>query len=161
MRAVVIRNGRPEVVDRPDPVPGPDEAVIRVTVAGICGTDLEIARGYLDFDGIPGHEFVGTVERSSDRDWIGKRVVGEINVGCGECERCATGLERHCPSRTVLGIVGRDGAFAERVVLPVGNLHEVPSPIADEIAPDLESRMRFHLLRDRKRGVQRHRPHCT
>ena len=134
MRAVILEHGRPKVVDRPEPVPGDGEALIRVALAGICGTDLEIARGYLDFGGIPGHEFVGVVEHAFEPTWIGKRVVGEINVGCGTCDRCASAMERHCPTRTVLGIVGRDGAFAERVLLPVNNLHEVPAAVSNEAA---------------------------
>jgi threonine dehydrogenase-like Zn-dependent dehydrogenase len=148
LKAVVIENGRPTVVDRPEPVPGPDEALIRVHLAGICGTDIEIARGYLEFGGIPGHEFVGVVEQSSDPDWIGKRVVGEINVGCGACERCAAGMERHCTSRTVVGIVGRDGAFAELVALPLSNLHEVPSSISNDAAVFVEPLAAAHEILD-------------
>jgi len=134
MRAVVIENGAPRVVERPAPLAVGGDAVIRVTLAGICGTDLEIARGYLEFGGVPGHEFVGIVEAAPDRGWIGRRVVGEINVGCGACERCATGWARHCPERSVLGIVARDGAFAERVALPMANLHAVPDAIPDDAA---------------------------
>jgi len=134
VRAVILEDGRPKVVDRPEPVPGGGEAVIRVALAGICGTDLEIARGYLDFSGIPGHEFVGVVEQAPEPDWVGKRIVAEINVGCGVCEMCESGIERHCPARTVVGILGRDGAFAEHIALPLSNLHEVPPPVPDDAA---------------------------
>ena len=134
MRAVILEDGRPTVVERPEPAPGDREALIRVSVAGICGTDLEIARGYLDFNGIPGHEFVGVVEQAPEAGWIGKRVVAEINVGCRTCQMCTSGVERHCPARTVVGIVGRDGAFAERIALPLSNLHEVPPSVPDDAA---------------------------
>jgi threonine dehydrogenase-like Zn-dependent dehydrogenase len=148
VNAVILEKGRPEVVDRPAPLPGDGEAVIRVALAGICGTDLEIARGYLDFTGIPGHEFVGVVEQAPEPGWVGKRVVGEINVGCGACERCASAMERHCPERTVVGIMGRDGAFAERVALPLHNLHEVPSTVPTEAAVFTEPLAAAHEILD-------------
>lgn len=110
------------------------EAVVRVLVAGICNTDLEIARGYAGFQGTLGHEFVGVVERAPDASLIGQRVVGEINAGCGQCALCRASDPRHCPRRTVLGIVGRDGAFAEYLQLPVENLHRVPDEVPDEEA---------------------------
>lgn len=111
------------------------EALVRVVKSGICNTDLEIARGYAGFSGTLGHEFVGTVERADDApELIGKRVVGEINAGCGLCELCKTGDSRHCPNRTVLGIHGRDGAHAEFLTLPVSNLLEVPENVSDEQA---------------------------
>jgi len=112
----------------------PDESLVRVLLSGICNTDLEIARGYGGFSGTIGHEFVGLVEESSDRKLIGRRVVGEINAGCGNCDLCRAGDARHCPSRTVLGIVGRDGAHAEFLQLPTVNLLPVPDNIADEHA---------------------------
>lgn len=90
-----------------------NESLIRVVKSGICNTDIEIVKGYAGFSGTVGHEFVGVVERSDDKNLIGKRVVGEINAGCGECVKCLAGDARHCPTRTVLGIVGRDGAHAE------------------------------------------------
>jgi threonine dehydrogenase-like Zn-dependent dehydrogenase len=108
-----------------------DDAVVRVVYAGICGTDLEILRGYAGFSGVPGHEFVGVVVEAGDRFLVGRRVVGEINVGCGVCGMCVRGLERHCPNRTVLGIKGRDGAFAEYLSLPSRNLHIVPDNVDD------------------------------
>ncbi len=111
-----------------------NEALIRVVKSGICNTDLEIIRGYAGFNGIIGHEFVGIVETSSDKGLIGKRVVGEINAGCGVCELCRGGDSRHCPTRTVLGIHARDGAHAEFVSLPNVNLLEVPENVSDEQA---------------------------
>jgi len=114
--------------------PANPEALIRVLLSGICNTDLEIARGYAGFKGTIGHEFVGIVEESTSRDLIGKRVVGEINAGCGKCALCLSGDPRHCPNRTVLGIVGRDGAHAEFLKLPIENLLPVPTKITDEHA---------------------------
>lgn len=115
-----------------------DEALVRVIVSGICNTDLEIARGYAGFHGTIGHEFVGVVEECPDRSLVGHRVVGEINAGCGKCDLCIGGDPRHCPSRTVLGIVGRDGAHAEYLQLPVANLLTVSSRIPDEHAVFVE-----------------------
>jgi len=112
----------------------PDEALVRVLLSGICNTDLEIARGYAGFNGTIGHEFVGLVEETSDPKLVGRRVVGEINAGCGKCDLCRNGDTRHCASRTVLGIVGRDGAHAEFLQLPAVNLLPVPDNIPDEHA---------------------------
>jgi threonine dehydrogenase-like Zn-dependent dehydrogenase len=116
------------------------ECLIRVTYAGICGTDLQMLAGYADFSGTPGHEFVGVVEDapSQDAHWIGKRVVGDINAGCGLCDWCRRGVKEHCPSRTVLGIRGRSGAFAEYLTLPAVNLHEVPASVDDRAAVFVE-----------------------
>ena len=124
------------VDDYPVPEPGEKEALIRVSMAGICNTDIEITRGYLGFHGVMGHEFVGIVERASEHaaDLINKRVVGEINCGCGACDYCRAGLQKHCPSRTTLGIRGRDGVFAEYTTLPASNLYVVPDSISDEEA---------------------------
>ncbi|HEX8888249.1 MAG TPA: alcohol dehydrogenase catalytic domain-containing protein [Pyrinomonadaceae bacterium] len=110
------------------------EALVRVTLSGICNTDVEIVRGYAGFEGTIGHEFVGVVESAPDKSLMNRRVVGEINAGCGACPLCAAGDPRHCPNRTVLGIVGRDGAHAEFLRLPVVNLLQVPDEIADERA---------------------------
>ncbi|MGH9944281.1 MAG: MDR/zinc-dependent alcohol dehydrogenase-like family protein [Pyrinomonadaceae bacterium] len=112
------------------------EALVRVTLSGVCNTDLEIARGYAGFQGTLGHEFVGVVEAAPEASssWVGQRVVGEINAGCGRCALCVAGDPRHCPRRTVLGIVGRDGAHAEFLRLPVANLLTVPDDIPDERA---------------------------
>jgi threonine dehydrogenase-like Zn-dependent dehydrogenase len=110
------------------------EALVRVVLSGICNTDVEIVRGYAGFEGTIGHEFVGVVESAPDESLIGRRVVGEINAGCGHCALCAMGDARHCPKRTVLGIVGRDGAHAEFLRLPVVNLLPVPDDVPDERA---------------------------
>jgi threonine dehydrogenase-like Zn-dependent dehydrogenase len=125
------------------------EALIRVTLSGICNTDLEIARGYARFEGTIGHEFVGVVEESDDRSLVGKRVVGEINAGCGKCDLCRTGDPRHCATRTVLGIHGRDGAHAEFLKLPVVNLLEVPEKVADEHAVFVEPLAAAYGIRER------------
>ena len=117
----------------------PHETLVKVLLSGICNTDLEIVRGYAGFQGTIGHEFVGIVERADDRSAIvGKRVVGEINAGCRACERCLGGDARHCAQRTVLGIVGRDGAHAEYLTLPAGNLLVIPDEIPDEKAVFVE-----------------------
>ncbi|MEW5981770.1 MAG: alcohol dehydrogenase catalytic domain-containing protein [Acidobacteriota bacterium] len=113
------------------------ECLVRVTMAGVCGTDLQLLAGYAGFTGIPGHEFVGIVEevsRSGDRHWEGQRVVGNINVGCGTCARCRQGVQEHCETREVLGIRNRHGAFAEYLSLPSVNLHPVPDGIPDPAA---------------------------
>ena len=118
--------------------PKPGETLVKINLAGICGTDIEILSGYMSYQGIPGHEFVGVIKESQDSHLIGKRVVGEINVGCGICELCKKGLERHCPHRTVLGILRRDGAFAQYLSLPEKNLHVIPDQIRDEQAVFVE-----------------------
>src|SRR5689334_10963885 len=112
----------------------PGEALVRVLMAGICNTDIEITKGYASFRGIPGHEFVGRVEAAADQSLIGRRVVGEINAGCGNCPGCLAGDARHCHDRSVLGIVNRDGAFAEYLSLPCNNLLTVPETISDQEA---------------------------
>ena len=122
--------------DYPDPKSG--DSLVRVCLAGICGTDLEILDGYMAYHGVLGHEFVGVVEKSQNSDLIGKRVVGEINAGCNECNYCKKGIQRHCPNRTVLGILKRDGAFAEFLSLPEENLHVIPDTISDEQAVFVE-----------------------
>jgi len=116
------------------PRPRPGFVLIRLRVAGICNTDIELLRGYYGFRGRPGHEFVGDVAGPADSPWFGKRVVGEINLACGACAWCARGLGRHCPHRTTLGIMGHPGAFAEYLTLPEANLHEVPQRVPDEHA---------------------------
>jgi 2-desacetyl-2-hydroxyethyl bacteriochlorophyllide A dehydrogenase len=118
--------------DIPEP-PLNGECRVAVRLAGICRTDLELARGYMNFSGIPGHEFVGTVVEGPER-LMGRRVVGEINAGCGACSFCRRGLARHCPGRTVLGIYKRAGAFAESLMLPAENLIAVPDHVSDEDA---------------------------
>lgn len=121
--------------DLPAPQAPPGEAVVRVRRVGVCNTDLELVRGYYPYTGVPGHEFVGVVETAADApEWVGRRVVGEINAWCGDCPTCRAGRLSHCERRTVLGIVGRDGAFAERLRLPLRNLHAVPEALADDAA---------------------------
>lgn len=117
-----------------EPVPGPGEALIRVRLAGVCNTDLELAKGYMGFCGTLGHEFVGEVVASPSPAWVGRRVVGEINCVCHRCAYCQRHMPHHCLNRTVLGIQGRDGAFADFVVLPVENLHAVPDHVPDDEA---------------------------
>jgi threonine dehydrogenase-like Zn-dependent dehydrogenase len=140
MKAVVFDNGLRFVEDHPVPEPSEGEALIRVSMAGICNTDIEITRGYMGFKGIIGHEFVGVVEdvNGDEQGWAGKRVVGEINCGCGICEYCLKGLKNHCPFRKVIGILGRDGAMAEYLTLPLPNLFGVPEEVSDEEAVFVE-----------------------
>lgn len=148
MRALRLQNGQLSVSDVAEPIVDV-EALVRVTLSGICNTDLEIARGYAGFEGTLGHEFVGVIEevsgagavarplgrtQSDATPRVGQRVVGEINAGCGVCDLCRAGDPRHCPKRTVLGIVGRDGAHAEFLKLPLVNLLPVPDEIPDERA---------------------------
>ncbi len=133
MQALFFDGRTPRLTDRPPPEPADGMAIVRVELAGVCNTDLEIARGYMDFEGILGHEFVGLVEEGP-ASWHGARVVGEINFACGRCEACAAGLGRHCAARRVMGILAADGAFAERVAVPVANLHRVPDGVTSECA---------------------------
>ena len=141
MLAIVLDDELRLARDYPQPVPGPGEALIQVGLAGICATDLEVVRGYRDFRGVLGHEFVGTVVACSEPDaagveerWVGRRVVGEINIVCGACSFCRRGLPTHCTSRAAVGIAGHEGAFAEFVALPLENLHLVPPDLPDEAA---------------------------
>jgi alcohol dehydrogenase len=134
MRALCFDHQLTYRADYPDPHLAAGESVVRVTLAGICGTDLEISRGYMAFRGVPGHEFVGRVTETGAPRLRGKRVVGEINAGCGRCRVCIDAMGRHCPDRTVLGILGRDGAFAEFLRLPDENLLIVPDSMPDEVA---------------------------
>jgi threonine dehydrogenase-like Zn-dependent dehydrogenase len=136
MRVVLLDpSGRLSLGERPRPSAA-GECVVRVLAAGICGTDLELTRGYAGFSGVPGHEFVGVVEAAPREDaaWIGRRVTGEITVGCGACDGCRVAGRGHCDRRSVLGIIGRDGAFAEYLSLPAINLHAVPETVDDEAA---------------------------
>jgi alcohol dehydrogenase len=132
MLSVHLESGRVEVRRQPLPRVRQGFVRIRLLAAGICSTDLELQRGYYGFSGTPGHEFVGEVVES------GKRVAGEINLACGNCEWCARGLGRHCPTRTVLGIVKHPGAFREFLTLPIHNLHRVPESISSEHAVFIE-----------------------
>ncbi|HIJ73876.1 MAG TPA: alcohol dehydrogenase catalytic domain-containing protein [Candidatus Hydrogenedentes bacterium] len=133
MRALVF-DGELRLTDVPEPRPARGEALIRVLTAGICATDLEILKGYMAFQGIIGHEFVGVVEECSNAHLRGKRVVGEINCVCHNCHYCQLEMPRHCLNRSVLGILNRNGAFAEYLTLPEGNLHLVPGSIRDDVA---------------------------
>jgi threonine dehydrogenase-like Zn-dependent dehydrogenase len=122
-----------EDVPRPELPAG--EALVRVRLAGVCNTDLELVRGYYPYTGVPGHEFVGVVEQAPGApEWLSRRVVGEINASCATCPTCLAGRRNHCDRRTVLGIVARDGAFATHLRLPVGNLHAVPEGLPDDVA---------------------------
>lgn len=140
MKAVVFDNNLKLISDYNMPVPKSGEALIKVLMAGICNTDFEITKGYMGYNGILGHEFVGIVEsvNSEDKTLVGKRVVGEINCGCGECEYCKTGLERHCFNRQTLGIWQKDGCMAEYVTMPIKNLLVVPENVTDEEAVMVE-----------------------
>jgi threonine dehydrogenase-like Zn-dependent dehydrogenase len=133
MKALRVENNKLRLADVPPPRRR-GEALVRVTIAGICNTDIEIVRGYAGFSGTLGHEFAGVVEESPDRAQIGRRVVGEINVGCGQCELCRGNDPRHCRNRAVLGIRGRDGSFAEYLSLPPRNLLFVPDRVSDRRA---------------------------
>ncbi len=128
-------NGNELVFERSYRAPVVDKsaALIKVHLAGVCSTDLQIFKGYMGFKGVPGHEFIGSVSEGPS-ELIGKRVVGEINFGCGDCDACRRDLSRHCPNRSVMGILNADGAFAEYVSVPATNLHLVPENVSDEEA---------------------------
>ena len=134
MRALVW-NGRKLCFERSHPTPKSDDrtALVHVLLAGICSTDLQIFKGYMGFQGIPGHEFVGEV-KEGPTELVGKRVAGEINFACGRCEFCLRGLRRHCPERKVMGILGADGSFADYMSVPIENLHLVPESLSNEEA---------------------------
>jgi threonine dehydrogenase-like Zn-dependent dehydrogenase len=134
VKALCLHEGGLALRDIALPEPAPDEALIRVTMAGICNTDLEIARGYMGFSGVLGHELCGVVISCSDVRYVGRRVAGEINLACTRCALCRRGLGRHCATRSVLGIMAKDGCFAEYVTLPVRNLHPLPNTLSDEVA---------------------------
>lgn len=159
MKAVVFDNVLKLDKNYPMPVPAKGEALIKVNTIGICNTDFEITKGYMGYNGILGHEFTGVVAavNSDDKSLIGKRVVGEINCGCGECEWCHKGLQRHCPNRSTLGIWQREGCFAEYVCLPAANLLEIPANVKNEeavfvepLAAALEILEQVHIAPDKK-----------
>jgi threonine dehydrogenase-like Zn-dependent dehydrogenase len=133
MRALYF-DGQPQLKELPRPEPGPGEVLVRVHLAGICGTDLQILRGYHGFQGVMGHEFVGQVAGPEDSPWLGQRVVGEINIGCGACDLCRRGLAGHCRQRRVVGLKDHDGVFAPYLTLPAANLHAVDPEITDDMA---------------------------
>ena len=138
MKALFFDKDLKYISDYPKPVPAEGEALIKIRLAGVCNTDIEITKGYMHFKGVPGHEFVGIVEEvtGNDKKLLGKRVVGDINCSCREpeCEYCNKHLGRHCPDRITLGIDRKDGCFAEYITLPVENLIEVPDSVSDENA---------------------------
>jgi threonine dehydrogenase-like Zn-dependent dehydrogenase len=133
VKALFLDGSDARVRDCPEPRPRDGHAIVRVHLAGVCNTDLELVKGYMGFRGVLGHEFVGEVADGPD-DWRGRRVVGEINFACGRCDACARGLGRHCPTRSVMGIQDADGALAEFVSVPLANLHPVPDALSDEDA---------------------------
>ena len=128
-----LEDGGSKIASATGSRPLPPRAIVKVQLAGICSTDLQIFKGYMGFKGVPGHEFVGTVADEAN-EFAGKRVVGEINFGCGHCDACRRDLNRHCPNRSVMGILNADGAFADYVTVPTANLHIVPENISDEEA---------------------------
>jgi alcohol dehydrogenase len=134
VKALVIASGKIKFdASYAKPAPERDEVVIKISYAGVCDTDVQLAGGYLSFAGVPGHEFVGVVADGAE-GWLGKRVVGEINCACGVCNDCLAGRPKHCEYRTALGIAGRDGCFAEYLALPTANLYEIPAGVSDEQA---------------------------
>ena len=138
MRALIFDGSLSFHPRHADPPSAAGDSLLRVRQAGICSTDLEITKGYMGFRGILGHEFVADVVQSANRDLIGQRVAGEINVVCGRCDLCLSGLSSHCRNRSVLGILNHDGAFADYVRLPSTNLHVVPSSVDDDAATFIE-----------------------
>ncbi len=134
MIAVHVEGGRVEVRKKARPRRREGFAVLRLIYGGICNTDIELRRGYYGFAGTPGHEFVAEVVEAETAGLVGKRVVGEINLACGDCAWCRAGRRRHCPRRTVLGIVKHPGAFSEFFTLPERNLHVVPKGVSNEEA---------------------------
>jgi threonine dehydrogenase-like Zn-dependent dehydrogenase len=139
MKCIWLEEQKIRTRDLPRPIPNQDEVLIRLRLAGICRTDLELVRGYYPYSGIPGHEFVGEVVAApQDPKWMGKRVVGEINLACGNCPACKKNLPNHCAERSVLGIVNHQGVFAEYLTLPGRNLHPLPAEIDDEAAVFVE-----------------------
>lgn len=134
MRALLFDGTLRVVADYPRPELQPGAALVRITLAGVCRTDLEIVRGYAGFRGVLGHELVGVVAACDDPAWLGRRVTAEINIPCHACPTCRRGDGIHCPHRTALGIRGRDGAFADYCLIPIANLHAVPDTVSDEQA---------------------------
>lgn len=149
MKVLLFSGGKLSLVpDYPKPRRKHSEALIRLLVAGICGSDIQTVAGRTSYEGVLGHEFVGIVEKTSNPKLLGKRVVGEINCGCGKCPLCKAGLQRHCRSRTVLGFWKRDGTFAEYFTLPEDNLHVVPKSICDDHAVFTEQLAAAYAVHD-------------
>ena len=138
MRALTFAQSLSLDPRHPDPPPYDGDTLLRVRQAGICATDLEIVKGYMSFHGVLGHEFVGTVIESSNKDLVNSRVVGEINIVCGRCDLCVAGLSSHCRKRSVMGILNHEGCFADFLRLPAANLHVVPDSIDDDQATFVE-----------------------
>lgn len=138
IKALVFKDKQLKLTERPQPVPGEDEVLIQVKLAGICNTDLEIMDGYLGFEGIPGHEFVGRVIYDPEAEFTGQRVVGSINIPCYECFTCNQGLSNHCLNMRALGIRNKDGAFAEYLTLPRENIYPLPEVVTDKMAVFIE-----------------------
>jgi alcohol dehydrogenase len=138
MRALVFDESLAFRPRHPDPSETDGDTLLRITRAGICSTDLEICAGYMNFKGVLGHEFVGVVVSSLQKDLIGQRVVGEINIVCGRCDLCLSGLSNHCRNRSVVGILNHSGAFAEFLRLPAANLHVLPKTVDDDQAVFVE-----------------------
>jgi threonine dehydrogenase-like Zn-dependent dehydrogenase len=138
MRALVFDKSLSFDSRRAEPAAAEGDTLLRVRQAGICSTDLEITKGYMNFHGVLGHEFVADVVSSPDKDLLGQRVCGEINIVCGRCDLCLSGLSNHCRARSVLGILNHDGAFADHVRLPALNLHVVPKNVDDDQAVFVE-----------------------
>ncbi|MFZ9858176.1 MAG: MDR/zinc-dependent alcohol dehydrogenase-like family protein [Roseiflexaceae bacterium] len=134
MRAVIFDGELRLERQQPMPMVPAKEALVKIHMAGICNTDIEITRGYKGFNGILGHEFVGTVVQCADAQWVGRRIVGEINAACRTCPTCLRGDDPHCPNRTTVGIYKRAGAMADYISLPIDCLHEVPADVSDEQA---------------------------
>lgn len=153
MKALLLENGEVKFIENyPKPKVKSGWVLVKTSTVGICNTDLELIKGYMNFRGVPGHEFVGVVEESNDKNLLGSRVVGEINFACGSCEYCRKGLKRHCPNRSVLGIQNADGAFAEYVTLPRENIHVLSDSMRDDqavfvepLAASLEILMQIHV----------------
>ncbi|MFW6081887.1 MAG: MDR/zinc-dependent alcohol dehydrogenase-like family protein [Desulfosalsimonas sp.] len=153
MKSVKFEDNRISITQTPVPEPLQDEALIQVSMAGICATDMEILSGYAGFSGTPGHEFSGTVKYAPRHPELhGRRVVADINCGCGKCPRCLCADPRHCRARTVIGIRGRNGAFAEYLAVPVKNLHMIPESVdntsavfAEPLAAALEVSQQVHI----------------
>ncbi len=168
MKALYFENGDIRIKDVNKPIPTQCEALIKVLKAGICNTDIELTKGYMNFSGILGHEFVGRVIDSKDPQWIGQRVVGDINLSCGTCDFCLKGESRHCKFRQILGIYDKNGVFAEYLTLPVDNLYSVPNSVSDSEAVfveplaaaceileqiDMDEKMSVAVLGDGKLGL--------
>ena len=148
MRALVFDSPLRFDANRAEPPAREGDTLIRVRVAGICSTDLELCKGYMGFAGVLGHEFVGDVVESANAALVGQRVVAEINCPCGICERCVVGLGNHCPDRSVVGILNHGGAFADLVRVPAANCHVVPDAIDDDAAVFIEPlAAAFQILR--------------